>query len=250
MENNEVDVRSVELQRYIQKLEKLERMINPNSKKAMILWEEDDSFKRLISDLREYALTCDTTEFPVELLDKLNALNLDATNQITLSASKIEELKAQIKENKELSNVLSEIHLAATGTRSLESYAETLEKEAFASVKDYLQTLATAQTDSEEYVQAEKTVKAKINNLENSVHVTTDLERVTSKVGALEYIKSELAPAVERLQVEYDARYVIVDASEDTEMALAIRKTFKEKMYDAIVKPITSLFKRKTKIKN
>lgn len=250
MENNEVDVRSVELQRYIQKLEKLERMINPNSKKAMILWEEDDSFKRLISDLREYALTCDTTEFPVELLDKLNALNLDATNQITLSASKIEELKAQIKENKELSNVLSEIHLAATSTRSLESYAETLEKEAFASVKDYLQTLATAQTDSEEYVQAEKTVKAKINNLENSVHVTTDLERVTSKVGALEYIKAELAPAVERLQVEYDARYVIVDASEDTEMALAIRKTFKEKMYDAIVKPITSLFKRKTKIKN
>lgn len=250
MENNEVDVRSVELQRYIQKLEKLERMINPNSKKAMILWEEDDSFKRLISDLREYALTCDTTEFPVELLDKLNALNLDATNQITLSASKIEELKAQIKENKELSNVLSEIHLAATGTRSLESYAETLEKEAFAPVKDYLQTLATAQTDSEEYVQAEKTVKAKINNLENSVHVTTDLERVTSKVGALEYIKAELAPAVERLQVEYDARYVIVDASEDTEMALAIRKTFKEKMYDAIVKPITSLFKRKTKIKN
>lgn len=250
MENNEVDVRSVELQRYIQKLEKLERMINPNSKKAMILWEEDDSFKRLISDLREYALTCDTTEFPVELLDKLNALSLDATNQITLSASKIEELKAQIKENKELSNVLSEIHLAATGTRSLESYAETLEKEAFASVKDYVQTLATAQTDSEEYVQAEKTVKAKINNLENSVHVTTDLERVTSKVGALEYIKAELAPAIERLQVEYDARYVIVDASEDTEMALAIRKTFKEKMYDALVKPITSLFKRKTKIKN
>ena len=147
MENNEVDVRSVELQRYIQKLEKLERMINPNSKKAMILWEEDDSFKRLISDLREYALTCDTAEFPVELLDKLNALSLDATNQITLSSSKIEELKAQIKENKELSNVLSEIHLAATGTRSLESYAETLEKEAFAPAKDYLQTLATAQTD-------------------------------------------------------------------------------------------------------
>ena len=250
MENNEVDVRSVELQRYIQKLEKLERMINPNSKKAMILWEEDDSFKRLISDLREYALTCDTAEFPVELLDKLNALSLDAANQITLSSAKIEELKAQIKENKELSNVLSEIHLAATGTRSLESYAETLEKEVFASVKEYIQTLATAQTDSEEYVQAEKTVKAKINNLENSVHVTTDLERVTSKVGALEYIKAELAPATERLQVEYDARYVIVDATEDTEMALAIRKTLKEKMYDALVKPITSLFKRKTKIKN
>lgn len=250
MENNEVDVRSVELQRYIQKLEKLERMINPNSKKAMILWEEDDSFKRLISDLKEYALTCDTEEFPVELLDKLNALNLDAASQITLSASKIDELKAQIKENKELSNVLSDVYMAATAAKSLDSYAETLEKDALSSMKEYLQTIATTASDSEEYVQAEKTVKAKINNLENSVHVTTDLERVTSKVGALEYIKTELAPAIERLQAEYDAKYVIVDAAEDAEMALAIRKTLKEKMYDAIVKPITSLFKRKTKIKN
>ena len=154
------------------------------------------------------------------------------------------------EENKELSNVLSEIHLAATGVKSLESYAETLEKEALAPMKEYLQTLTTATTDSEEYVQAEKTVKAKISNLENSVHVTTDLERVTSKVGALEYIKAELTPAIERLQAEYDAKYVIVDATEDAEMALAIRKTLKEKMYDALVKPITSLFKRKTKIKN
>ena len=86
-------------------------------------------------------------------------------------------------------------------------------------------------------MKAEKIVKAKINNLENSVHVTTDLERATSKVGALEYIKAELAPAVERLQAEYDAKYVIVEADEDTEMSLAIRKTFKEKVYDAIVKP-------------
>ena len=51
MENNEINVQAVELQRYIQKLEKLEKMINPNSKKSLILWEEDDSFKKLISDL-------------------------------------------------------------------------------------------------------------------------------------------------------------------------------------------------------
>ncbi len=250
MENNELDVRAVELQRYIQKLEKLERMINPNSKKAMILWEEDDSFKRLISDLREYALTCGTEEFPVELLDKLNALNVDATSQITLSGSKIDELKAQIKENKELSNELSNIYMSAMAAKSLEPYAETLAKEPLSTMGGYLQTIATSPADSDEYIQAEKTVKAKINNLENSVHVTTDLERVTSKVGALEYIKVELAPGIERLQAEYDAKYVIVEVPEDTEMALAIRKTFKEKMYDALVKPITSLFKKKNKIKN
>ena len=51
MENNEVNVISVELQRCIQKLDKLEKMINPNSKKSLILWEEDDAFKALISDI-------------------------------------------------------------------------------------------------------------------------------------------------------------------------------------------------------
>jgi hypothetical protein len=69
MENNDVSVVSVELQKCIQKLDKLEKMINPNSKKSLILWEEDDAFKKLITDIKEYALTCDTSEFPIELLD-------------------------------------------------------------------------------------------------------------------------------------------------------------------------------------
>lgn len=242
-------MQSIELQKHIQKLEKLERMINPNSKKAMILWEEDDAFKNLISDLKEYAMNCDTSEFPVELLDKMNALQLDAVNQITLSATKIDELKQQIQTNKDLSRTLSDIYISAMAAKPVSEYAEILEKEEISAMKEHLEVISTAVADSEEYLKAEKIVKAKISNLENSVHVTTDLERATSKVGALEYIKAELAPAVERLQAEYDAKYVIVESNEDVEMSLAIRKTFKEKVYDAIVKPFASLFKKKNKIK-
>lgn len=249
MDNIETNVQSIELQKHIQKLEKLERMINPNSKKAMILWEEDDAFKNLISDLKEYALNCDTAEFPVELLDKLNALQVDAANQIALSATKIDELKQQIQTNKDLSRTLSDIYISAMAAKPVSEYAEALEKEEISAMKEHLEIISTAVADSEEYLKAEKIVKAKINNLENSVHVTTDLERATSKVGALEYIKAQLAPAVERLQAEYDAKYVIVEADADTEMSLAIRKTFKEKVYDAIVKPFTSFFKKKNKIK-
>lgn len=249
MENIETNVQSIELQKHIQKLEKLERMINPNSKKAMILWEEDDAFKNLISDLKEYAMNCDTSEFPVELLDKMNALQLDAVNQITLSATKIDELKQQIQTNKDLSRTLSDIYISAMAAKPVSEYAEILEKEEISAMKEHLEVISTAVADSEEYLKAEKIVKAKISNLENSVHVTTDLERATSKVGALEYIKAELAPAVERLQAEYDAKYVIVESNEDVEMSLAIRKTFKEKVYDAIVKPFASLFKKKNKIK-
>ena len=250
MDNNEANVQSVELQRQVQKLEKLEKMINPNSKKSLILWEEDDAFKNLIQDLKEYALTCDVTEFPVELLDKLKALQLDAVNQIVLGATRVVELREQAKKNLELSRTLSSMYISAMAANPLEEYAEALATEELAPMKEYLETIRTGVPDSEEYVKAEKTIKSKISNLENSVHVTIDLERTTSKASALEYIKTEITPAIDRLQSEYDAKYTIVEQSEDAETSLAIRKTLKDKIYDAFVKPITSLFKKKTKVRN
>ena len=249
MENNEVNVISVELQKCIQKLDKLEKMINPNSKKSLILWEEDDAFKALISDIKDYALTCDTNEFPVELLDKLKALQLDATNQIIEGTTKIVSLNEQAKTNLDLSRTLSTIYISAMAANSLDEYEEELANPELASMKEHLNSICNAVPESEEYTKAEKTIKSKISNLENSVHITIDLERTTSKASALEYIKTEIAPAIDRLQAEYDEKYVIVEADVDEEMSLALRKSLKEKMYDAIVKPFTSLFKKKSKVK-
>ena len=247
MENNEVNVHSVELQKHIQKLEKLEKMINPNSKKSLILWEEDDAFKKLIADLKDYALTCSTEEFPVELLDKLKALQTDAVKQIVDGTTRIVDLKEQAKTNLELSRTLSAMYISAMAANPLTEYEEQLQKEELAPMKEYLTQISTCVPESEEYVKAEKIIKSKISNLENSVHVAIDLERTTSKNSALEYIKTELAPAVERLQTEYDAKYTLANETQDEEMSLAIRKTFKEKMYDAFVRPIANLFKRKAK---
>ena len=91
---------STELQRIVQKLDKLEKMINPNSKKSLILWEEDNSFKGLISTIVKYANECDTTaEFPIEVFDKLKALSIDVDTQIKDGSAKIIELKEQQKTN-------------------------------------------------------------------------------------------------------------------------------------------------------
>ena len=102
-------------------------------------------------------------------------------------------------------------------------------------------------------MKAEKAVKSKITNLENSVHITIDLERTTSKGGALQYIKTEITPAVERLQAAYNEQYNVSAATEidgeEAITALAIRKTFSEKVYDAFVRPFANLFKRKSKVK-
>ncbi|MBQ6115314.1 MAG: hypothetical protein IJL11_08050, partial [Synergistaceae bacterium] len=146
---------------------------------------------------------------------------------------------------------LSTIYISAMAANPLDEYEDVLTTGELSSVKESLQTIATTVPDSEEYTKAEKVIKSKISNLENSVHVTIDLERTTSKAGALEYIGREITPAIERLQTEYDAKYATAtSATEDAEMSLALRKTLKEKVYDAVIKPFTSLFKWGKKAKN
>lgn len=252
MDTNTVDTKVIELQRQVQKLEKLEKMINPNSKKSLILWEEDNSFKSLIASIVEYATTCDVEEaFPVELLDKMKALSIDVETQIIDGKEKIESLNSQASKNLELSRYLSTIYIAAMAASPLDEYSEALTTGELACMKEHLDTIATCVPDSEEYVAAEKQIKSKISNLENSVHISIDLDRTTSKADALEYIKKEITPALTRLQTEYDAKYATVATEEyDEEMSLALRKTFKEKVYDAVIKPFTSLFKWKKKAKN
>jgi len=242
-----------ELQKIVQKLEKLEKMINPNSKKSLILWEEDNSFKNLISSIVNYATTCDTSEFPIELLDKLKALGADVDNQIAEGAVKVEELTKQAKINTELSEVLSAVYISAMAGTPIEEYEEKIQNTEISAYRDQLVTISTAVPESEEYLKAEKAIKSKITNLENSVHIAIDLERTTSKGGALQYIKVEVAPAIERLQAEYDKQYQISPATEidgeEAIMALAVRKTFTEKVYDTFVRPFANLFKRKSKAK-
>jgi hypothetical protein len=242
-----VSTQSTELQKIVQKLEKLEKLINPNSKKSMILWEEDNSFKMLIADIKNYALTCPTDdEFPVELLDRLKVLQSNTMTQVVDGANKIVDLKGQAKKNLELSETLSSMYIAAMARDSLDEYEKVFEIEEVSSMKEYLQTVKDALPESEEYVKAEKAVKSKISNLENSVHITIDLERTISKGGALEYIIKEIEPSVERLQAAYDEKYATKE-EDNVITALAIRKTFKEKLYDTFVRPFAKLFKKKAK---
>ena len=49
----------------------------------------------MIASITNYATTCDTKEFPIELLDRLKALGTDVENQIAEGAVKVKELTEQ-----------------------------------------------------------------------------------------------------------------------------------------------------------
>ncbi len=243
-----------ELQRIVQKLEKLEKMINPNSKKSLILWEEDNSFKNLISSIVTYANSCDTKdEFPIELYDKLKALGEDVSKQIVDGKAKIEDLNKQAKENITLSEKLSKAYISATAGLPIEELEASLDCPELQEYKDRLEKIVTCDTTSEEYKEAEKAIKSKISNLENSVHIAIDLERTTSKGSALEYIKKEITPSIERLTTAYEEKNrsavaTTIDGDEAI-TALTVKKSFAEKVYDTFVRPFANLFKRKKKVK-
>ncbi|MBR3280475.1 MAG: hypothetical protein IKI57_01335 [Clostridia bacterium] len=252
--NTTAKTTSAELQRIVQKLDKLEKMINPNSKKSLILWEEDNSFKNLISSVVTYANSCDTTdEFPIEIYDRLKALSEDVENQIKDGAVKVTTLNEQQKHNTVLSEILSNAYVSATAGLPREEYEANVTDPEISSFKEQLATIATTAPDSEEYKEAEKAIKSKITNLENSVHITIDLERTTSKASALEYIKKEITPAVSRLQEAYDKQYSASNATlidgEEAITALVVKKSFTQRIYDTFVRPIANLFKRKSKAK-
>ncbi len=244
-----------ELQRVVQKLEKLEKMINPNSKKSLILWEEDNSFKNLIKSIVTYSNECDTNdEFPIELYDRLKALKEDVEKQQVEGKAKIEELTKQSKINAELGTVLSEAYISATAGIPIEQIETTLTAPEISEYKAQIETIISSSPDSEEYAKAEKDIKTKINNLENSVHIAIDLERTTSKGGALDYINAEITPALARLTSEYEKQYAASVATEidgeEAITALAVKKTFAERVYDTFVRPFANLFRRKNKSKS
>ena len=243
-----------ELQRVVQKLEKLEKMINPNSKKSLILWEEDNSFKNIISSIVTYANTSDTTEeFPIELFDKLKALSTDVDSQIKDSALKVTELNEKQKLNSHIAQILSNAYISATAGLPAEQFEACISVPELEEYRDALSKIATESLESEEYIENEKLIKSKINNLENSVHIAIDLERTTSKASALEYIKTEIDPAVSRLSAAYDAQYSANVATEidgeEVITSMAVKKSLSERIFDTFVRPFTNLFRRKKKAK-
>ena len=156
-------------EKILSNIEKVQKMINPKSKKQIVQLEEDSYFKDLV-------------EF--------------ATNQFEENTKKIEELIIQREKNIssafELKTILSKV------LKKEEGYEQEIEN---ASVKfsddigESLKILSQG-TDDEEKKSARKLIDARINNLESNFHIEIDMERIEDKSKALSYIGIEIADAL------------------------------------------------------
>ena len=194
-------------EKILSNMDKVQKLINPNSKKHIVQLEEDAFFKDLIESIKTYLIEYPKKKnFPKAVYKAAYELVEYATNQFEENTKKIEELIRQREKNIALANKLRE-------TLEIVQNKEENWKEAVKSVsrdfpEDIIDTLSligrTKSTKSQNYQDAVKLINARIVNLESNLHIEIDMERIEDRSKALSYIGIEIADALKLIPTPQD----------------------------------------------
>ena len=194
-------------EKILSNMDKVQKLINPNSKKQIVQLEEDAFFKDLIESIKTYLIEYPKKKnFPKAVQKAAYELVEYATNQFEENTKKIEELIRQREKNIALANKLRE-------TLEIVQNKEENWKEAVKSVsrdfpEDIIDTLSligrTKSTKSQNYQDAVKLINARIVNLESNLHIEIDMERIEDRSKALSYIGIEIADALKLIPTPQD----------------------------------------------
>ncbi len=186
-------------EKILSNIDKVQKLINPNSKKQIVQLEEDAYFKDLIESIKTYLIEYPKKKnFPASVYKSAYSLVEYATNQFEENTKKIEELIRLRERN---------IALAASLKEALTIVEEKQDgwKEAINSIstqfsEDIIDTLGligrTKSNTSQNYEDAVKLINARISNLETNLHIEIDMERIEDRSKALSYIGIEVADAL------------------------------------------------------
>ncbi|MGN1330365.1 MAG: hypothetical protein ACI4VN_03390 [Clostridia bacterium] len=184
-------------EKILSNIEKVQKMINPKSKKQIVQLEDDSYFKDLVESIKTYLEEYPKKKnFPRSVYKAAYDLVEFATNQFEENTKRIEELIIQREKNIglafELKTTLSKI------IKKEEGYESELEISAAKYSEDINEALKIIAGDAakEEKQAARKLIDARINNLESNFHIEIDMERIEDKSKALSYIGIEIAEAL------------------------------------------------------
>ncbi len=186
-------------EKILSNIDKIQKLINPNSKKQIVQLEEDSYFKDLVESVKTYLLEYPRKKnFPAGVYKSAYDLVEYATNQFEENTKKIEELIRKRERNIKLAGVLRDVTNAVKGrARNWKEIIKKLETKYSSDVVEALTIIGnTKDPESEDYQDACKLLEAKINNLESNLHIEIDMERIEDRSKALSYIGIEIAEAL------------------------------------------------------
>ena len=147
-------------------IERVQKSINPKSKRQIVQFEEDTDFKDLIQSIKDYLTEYPNKKnFPINVYNAAFGLVEYATNQFESATKEIEELIVKRENN---------IALAGKLKKSLEM----------------------VQKKETGWKEATKQIEAKIVNLESNMFLEIDMERIEDRSKALSYIGLEIAESL------------------------------------------------------
>ena len=189
-------------EKILSNIDKIQKMINPNSKKQIVQLEEDTYFKDLIESVKTYLIEYPKKKnFPASVYKAAYGLVEYATNQFEENTKKIEELIRQREQNISLAGDLKE--LVETVENKDKDWKDKVKKAEDNFSEDIIETLTIVGkakgTTSQNYQDAIKLLNARISNLEANLHIEIDMERIEDRSKALSYIGIEVADALKSI---------------------------------------------------
>ena len=252
-------------EKILSNIDKVQKMINPNSKKQIIQLEDDTYFKDLIDSIKTYLIEYPKKKnFPISVYKASYELVEYATSQFEENTKKIEELIRQREENIALAEKLRGA-INAVENRD-KNWKEVVGNAAEIFSKDLIETLILVGKDksrkSQNYQDALKLLNARVNNLETNLHIEIDMERIEDRSKALSFIGIEIADALKEIpkpvEMEVQEEQENVQNAEEIEqkiqayeetIAVSKKETLWEKIKNSkIAKTISYVFKIRIKI--
>ena len=186
-------------EKILSNIDKVHKLINPNSKKQIVQLEDDSYFKDLIESIKTYLIEYPKKKnFPASVYKAAYGLVEYATNQFEENTKKIEELIRQREENIALSGRLKElIGIVDNKEKNWKDQVKEAEEEFPEDIIDTLNIVGKCKgKKSQNYQDAMKLLNARVTNLESNLHIEIDMERIEDRSKALSYIGIEVADAL------------------------------------------------------
>lgn len=186
-------------EKILSNITKVQRMIDPNSKKQIVQLEDDAFFKDLVESIKTYLIEYPKKKnFPKSVYKAAYGLVEFATNEFEENTKQIEELIRQREKNIALAAELKDV-LEIVVNKG-EGWKEAVKEMSADFSEDIVETLGvlgrSKSTKSQNYQDALKLINARIANLESNLHIEIDMERIEDRSKALSYIGIEVADAL------------------------------------------------------
>lgn len=211
-------------EKILSNIDKIQKLINPKSKKQIVQLEDDSYFKDLIESIKTYLIEYPKKKnFPSSVYKAAYGLVEFATNQFEENTKRIEELIRQREQNIGQASQLRELLEVSEIETRQKDWKEKVKKAENTFSEDMIEALTIVGkakgTDAEDYQDAVKLLNARINNLETNLHIEIDMERIEDRSKALSYIGIEIADALKSIPTPVEEIEVNNTVTEEAKVA-------------------------------